>query len=87
MSGPLIALTTFILVFAFAGLLIFSTQIFEWIFNAWKNGGLVLRLILLIPLVLAAVLFVVAWPIAIMLGIFAAYTVASGIRDWMHKGK
>lgn len=85
MSGPMIAFTSMMTMFALAALLIFSTEIFKWIAKTWSNGGWFVRTVLLIPLALAAVLYVVAWPLAILLGLFGAYSLAVGIRDWSKK--
>jgi len=87
MSGPLIALTTVIVIFGFVWIIMIADKLLAWVAQQFREGSVLKKILLLIPLVLLLIFSTFTWILAIGLGLFALYTVATGTRNWWHKGR
>lgn len=85
-GGLAIVLLTVLAVFAFVVIIMSIDSIFGWVLNLFKRSSWLVRIVLAIPLVCLFVLSLTSGIFVIILMVFGIYAVATGTRNWWHKG-
>lgn len=86
MSGPAISLLTVIVIFGFVLIIALIDVLLGWVTRTFTNGSGWTKVLLAIPLVIMLVFSFITGIFAFACGLFAFFVIATGARNWWHKG-